>query len=125
MDVNCLDLLMNTKKVKINNIKNQLEDSEEEDNSYSGYNKFNNILFNDNVQSSESLSNKDEISSEEDIEVNVIKKGKNNINKELNELLQCLNKVDEYILQNNYNQDMEKINDYLIDLLFLIKTKKK
>ena len=46
------------------------------------------------------------------------------IDKELNEIMQCINKVDNYILDNNYNSKIEKINNYLIDLIYLIKTKK-
>ena len=41
------------------------------------------------------------------------------------EVVNHINKTDEFILNNNYDKNMEKINDYLIDLLFLIKSKKK
>ena len=41
------------------------------------------------------------------------------------EVVNHINKIDEFILNNNYDKNMEKINDYLIDLLFLIKSKKK
>ena len=41
------------------------------------------------------------------------------------EVVNHINKIDEFILNNNYDKNMEKINDYLIDLQFLIKSKKK
>ena len=63
---------------------------------------------------------------ENNIDNNII----NNSKKE--ELPECMikvvnhiNEIDEFILNNNYDKNMEKINDYLIDLLFLIKSKKK
>ena len=39
------------------------------------------------------------------------------------EVVNHINKIDEFILNNSYDKNMEKINDYLIDLLFLIKSK--
>ena len=41
------------------------------------------------------------------------------------DVLEHINYIDNFILNNNYDTNMEKINDYLIDLLFLIKSKKK
>ena len=41
------------------------------------------------------------------------------------EVINHINYIDTFILNNKYDTDMEKINDYLIDLLFLIKSKKK
>ena len=40
------------------------------------------------------------------------------------DVLEHINYIDNFILNNNYDTNMEKINDYLIDLLFLIKSKK-
>ena len=40
------------------------------------------------------------------------------------DVLEHINYIDNFILNNNYDINMEKINDYLIDLLFLIKSKK-
>ena len=40
------------------------------------------------------------------------------------EIINHINHIDTFILNNNYDIHMEKINDYLIDLLFLIKSKK-
>ena len=39
-------------------------------------------------------------------------------------LINNLSLIDEYVLNNEYNENMDKINNYLIDLLFLIKSKK-
>jgi hypothetical protein len=41
------------------------------------------------------------------------------------EVAEHINHIDHFILNHNYDKHMEKINDYLIDLLFLIKSKKK
>ena len=40
------------------------------------------------------------------------------------DVLEHINYIDNFILNNTYDTNMEKINDYLIDLLFLIKSKK-
>ena len=40
------------------------------------------------------------------------------------EVINHINHIDTFILNNKYDTHMEKINDYLIDLLFLIKSKK-
>lgn len=40
------------------------------------------------------------------------------------EIITNINNIDNFILNNKYDENMEKINDYLIDLLFLIKSKK-
>ena len=40
------------------------------------------------------------------------------------EVINHINHIDTFILNNKYDTSMEKINDYLIDLLFLIKSKK-
>ena len=41
------------------------------------------------------------------------------------ELIEYINHIDLFILNHKYDSNMEKISDYLIDLLFLIKSKKK
>jgi hypothetical protein len=103
-DFNGLNLLMNTKKVKTTNIKSQLEDQSEEDNDSD--------IIELEIQKNENSFQ--EIEPEE----------KTQKDKELNEIMQCLNKVNNYILDNQYNNKIEIINDYLINLLYLIKTKK-
>lgn len=114
MDQNFLNLLMNTKKVKTNNIKTQFEDeSDEKTDDCNSYNKHTNVLFNNEIDKT-STDELEEQNNTENIE----------IDKELNEIMQCINKVDNYILDNNYNYKIEKINNYLIDLIYLIKTKK-
>lgn len=114
MDLNYLNLLMNTKKVKTNNIKTQFEeDSDEKPDDYNSYNKHTNELFNNEIDKTTTEE------SEENLNTQNIE-----IDKELNEIMQCINKVDNYILDNNYNSKIEKINNYLIDLIYLIKTKK-
>ena len=114
MDLNYLNLLMNTKKVKTNNIKTQFEeDSDEKPNDYNSYNKHTNELFNNEIDKTSTEESEEHLNTQ-----NV------EIDKELNEIMQCINKVDNYILDNNYNSKMEKINNYLIDLIYLIKTKK-
>jgi hypothetical protein len=95
---------MNTKKVKTTNIKSQLKDQSEEDDDSD--------IIELEIQKNENSFQ--EIEPEE----------KTQKDKELNEIMQCLNKVDNYILDNQYNNKTEIINDYLINLLYLIKTKK-
>ena len=41
------------------------------------------------------------------------------------EVIEHINHIDLFILNHKYDSNMEKISDYLIDLLFLIKSKKK
>ena len=48
----------------------------------------------------------------------------NEIPEHMVEVINHINHIDTFILNNNYDIHMEKINDYLIDLLFLIKSKK-
>ena len=49
----------------------------------------------------------------------------NEIPEHMVEVINHINHIDTFILNNKYDTHMEKINDYLIDLLFLIKSKKK
>ncbi len=49
---------------------------------------------------------------------------KNNYSSELKKILENLDNVDSFILNNKYNDEFEIIQNYLIDLLFLIKSKK-
>lgn len=49
---------------------------------------------------------------------------KNKYSEKLKTLLDNLNQVDSYILNNQYNEEFEVLQNYLIDLLFLIKSKK-
>ena len=48
----------------------------------------------------------------------------NEIPEHMIEVINHINHIDTFILNNKYDTHMEKINDYLIDLLFLIKSKK-
>ena len=108
---------MNTKKVKTNNIKTQFEEeSDEQTDDCNSYNKHTNVLFNNEIDKT----------STDELEEQNNKDNKENkeIDKEFDEIIQCINKVDNYILDNNHNCKMEKINNYLIDLIYLIKTKK-
>ena len=114
MDINYLDLLMNTKKVKTNNIKTQFEEeSDEQTDDCNSYNKHSNVLFDNEIDKTST----DELEEQNNTE-------NKEIDKEFDEIIQCINKVDNYILDNNYNYKIEKINNYLIDLIYLIKTKK-
>ena len=45
----------------------------------------------------------------------------NEIPEHMVEVINHINHIDTFILNNKYDTHMEKINDYLIDLLFLIK----
>jgi hypothetical protein len=123
-DFNGLNLLMNTKKVKTGNIKSQLEDTSEEDNdNYNSYNKHDNILYNNNETDDSDIIELEMHENDNSFQ-QIEEEEKTEKDKELNEIMQCLNKVDNYILDNQYNNKTEIINDYLIDLLYLIKTKK-
>jgi len=123
-DFNGLNLLMNTKKVKTTNIKSQLEDqSEEDDDNYNSYNKHDNILYDKNETDDSDIIEL-EMQKNENLFQEIEPEEKTQKDKELNEIMQCLSKVDNYILDNQYNNKTEIINDYLIDLLYLIKTKK-
>ena len=49
---------------------------------------------------------------------------KNDYSPELKKILENLDNIDSFILNNKYNDEFEIIQNYLIDLLFLIKSKK-
>jgi hypothetical protein len=49
---------------------------------------------------------------------------KNKYSEKLKTVLDNLNQVDNFILNNKYNEEFEVLQNYLIDLLFLIKSKK-
>ena len=53
-----------------------------------------------------------------------IEQTKTTYSAELKLLLENLDNIDDYLLNNQYNSDFEIIQNYLIDLLFLIKSKK-
>tara|TARA_B110000483_G_C17916925_1_gene435301 strand:+ start:267 stop:587 length:321 start_codon:yes stop_codon:yes gene_type:complete len=70
--------------------------------------------------------NEDEKSeSDNDISETSIENMDNEIPEHMVEVINHINHIDTFILNNKYDIHMEKINDYLIDLLFLIKSKKK
>ena len=83
------------------------------------YTQYNNILNSNNEDNTEN--NNDEIneaSKNSDNEIEVLPDF-------MIEVVEHINHIDHFILNHNYDKHMEKINDYLIDLLFLIKSKKK
>ena len=49
---------------------------------------------------------------------------KNDYSPELKKILENLDNIDSFILNNKYNDEFDIIQNYLIDLLFLIKSKK-
>lgn len=55
---------------------------------------------------------------------NIETKKKHNYSEKLKTVLDNLNQVDNYILNNQYDEEFEVLQNYLIDLLFLIKSKK-
>ena len=55
---------------------------------------------------------------------NIEIKKKNKYSEKFKILLDNLNQVDNYILNNQYTEEFEILQNYLIDLLFLIKSKK-
>ena len=89
------------KKITINLILNQITDSESDTNSKS---LINNYSFDTNPLCDT------EITPE--------------YSEELKELIGNLDNIDNYILNNKFNDNFEIIQNYLIDLLFLIKSKK-
>ena len=115
---NTLFMLCDPKKCKT---KKQLN----MDSYLNSYNQHQNQLLNTNENN---IENAIENNIDNDIENTNTELNKNKIE----ELPECMikvvnniNQIDEFILNNNYDKNMEKINDYLIDLLFLIKSKKK
>lgn len=96
MDNNGLDLLMNRKKVS-----KKKYDEEISYNNFNNYKQNNNMLFEN-------------------------KKEKKQIdNCKLSIVIESLDIVDKYILETNDKDSLENISNYLIDLLYVIKTKKK
>ena len=101
------------------------------------YNKHQNELLNTIDNNTNNDNNNVNIDNNNDNNFNNFNNNSNNSNTKLNEknteivpeymieVINHINKIDEFILNNNYDKNMEKINDYLIDLLFLIKSKKK
>ena len=86
------------------------------------YTQHNNILNSNNEDNTEN--NNDEINEEEQNSDDEIKKIEV-LPDFMIEVVEHINHIDHFILNHNYDKHMEKINDYLIDLLFLIKSKKK
>ena len=86
------------------------------------YTQHNNILNSNNENNPEN--NNDEISEEEQNNDDEIKEIEV-LPDFMIEIVEHINHIDHFILNHNYDKHMEKINDYLIDLLFLIKSKKK
>lgn len=86
------------------------------------YTQHNNILNSNNENNPEN--NNDEISEEEQNSDDEIKEIEV-LPDFMIEIVEHINHIDHFILNRNYDKHMEKINDYLIDLLFLIKSKKK
>jgi len=97
MDNTGLDLLMNRKKV----CKKKYNEETESYNNFNNYKKNDNMLF-------ENKNEKKQID-----------------NKKLSVVMESLDNVDKYILEINDKDSLENISNYLIDLLYVIKTKKK
>jgi len=97
MDNNGLDLLMNRKKVCKKKYNEETV----------SYNNFNNYKKNDNML----FENKKEKIQMDDIKLCVV--------------MESLDNVDKYILETTDKDSLENISNYLIDLLYVIKTKKK
>lgn len=70
----------------------------------------------DNIENNNNEINEESKNSDDEIEV---------LPDFMIEVVEHINHIDHFILNHNYDKHMEKINDYLIDLLFLIKSKKK
>lgn len=97
MDNNGLDLLMNRKKVCKKKYNEETV----------SYNNFNNYKKNDNMV----FENKKEKTQMDDVKLCVV--------------MESLDNVDKYILETTDKDNLENISNYLIDLLYVIKTKKK
>ena len=86
----------------------------------------NNLNENDNNYDSDNESTKAEkmLTEDYDISETSIENIDNEIPDHMVEVINHINHIDTFILNNKYDTHMEKINDYLIVLLFLIKSKK-
>ena len=95
MDHSGLDLLMNRKKV----CKKKNEEEFVNYNNFNNYKKNDNMLFLDEIEKNQST----------DTDLSVI--------------IEKLDNIDKYILETSNKNNLEKISNYLIDLLYVIKTK--
>ena len=134
MDDETLFMLCDPKKCKPNS-QNKM------DAYINNYTYHNNILNNqsnnerntdNNEQNKETINNdenKNENKEETNKNINIIENSSESEEESLPEFMievvEHINHIDNFILYHNYDKHMEKINDYLIDLLFLIKSKKK
>ena len=86
----------------------------------------NNLNEKKNESDSDNESTKAEkmLTEDYDISETSIENMDNEIPEHMVEVINHINHIDTFILNNKYDTHMEKINDYLIDLLFLIKSKK-
>ena len=86
----------------------------------------NNLNEKKNESDSDNESTKAEkmLTEDYDISETSIENMDNEIPEHMVEVINHINHIDTFILNNKYDIHMEKINDYLIDLLFLIKSKK-
>ena len=85
-------------------------------NNYTQHNNILNTNSEDNTENNNDEINEESKNSDDEIEV---------LPDFMIEVVEHINHIDHFILNHNYDKHMEKINDYLIDLLFLIKSKKK
>ena len=115
---NTLFMLCDPKKIKKRKQVNM-------DTYLNNYNKHQNELL--NINNNDDLNNEtnDETNNETNLNNENINNEKEELPEYMIEVVNNINKIDEFILNNNYDKNMEKINDYLIDLLFFIKSKKK
>ena len=79
------------------------------------YELHNNNAFQKNIDSESNSNSDSNIESEE---------SENILSDEFNLIIQNFNSIDTYILNSNNKDELDIINNYLIDLLFLIKSKK-
>ena len=85
-------------------------------NNYTQHNNILNSINENNLENSE-ISEEEQNSDDEIKEIEVLPDF-------MIEIVEHINHIDHFILNHNYDTNMEKINDYLVDLLFLIKSKK-
>lgn len=124
MEDNTLFMLCDPKKCKPNNTMDAFI------NNYTNHNNELLTTNNDNISPNSSISNnsnsninnKEDHLDEKEIDTKIIEEELPDF---MIEVVEHINHIDNFILCHKYDKYMDKINDYLIDLLFLIKSKKK
>tara|TARA_B100000927_G_scaffold230319_1_gene190235 strand:+ start:299 stop:640 length:342 start_codon:yes stop_codon:yes gene_type:complete len=108
---NTLFMLTNPKKTK--------KTQSNMDGFVNSYELHTNNIFQTNLDIDTNSENNSETNSDIESE-----KSENVFSDEFNVIIQHFNSIDTYILNCNNNDEFEILNNYLIDLLFLIKSKK-